>query len=231
MVSVQDALRIGFVTLVFMFPTLLGFAFLIVPGSICSADGSQVTLALIDGRAQWLDAGDASSGLTAGFRPAILIVLLTVATATLVVEYLISDVTYLTWIYSAVGSAVGAALASAMYYELSRRRPLGARRRIEEEPMRMTRVIVGVWDGRSSSRHGFGRCSWGAFSRASRRRHRPSWLCARHPSTRRPPRFGRAAGRKFRRAASSIRSSRRFPILAPVKPGVMPKRLATRTDR
>ena len=124
-VSVQEALRICVVTIVIMFPILLGFAFLIVPGLYLLGRWSQVTLALIDGRAQWFDAADASDGLTAGFRPAILIVLLSVATATLVVEYLISDVTYLTWIYSAVASAIGAALASAMYYELSRRAPWG----------------------------------------------------------------------------------------------------------
>ena len=108
-----------------MFPILLGFAFLIVPGLYLLGRWSQVTLALVDGRAQWFDSADASAGLTAGFRPAILIVLLSAATVTLLVEYLISDATFLAWIYRAVASTIGAALASAMYYELSRRAPWG----------------------------------------------------------------------------------------------------------
>ena len=122
-VSVQEALRIGVVTVVLLFPLLLGFVFLIVPGLYLLGRWSQATLALVDGRAQWFDATDASAGLTAGFRPAILIVLLSVATVTLLVEYLIADVTYLGWMYRAVASTIGAGLASAMYYELSRRAP------------------------------------------------------------------------------------------------------------
>jgi len=122
-VSVQEALRIGLVTVVLMFPIMLGFLFLVVPGMYLLGRWSQVTLALVDGRAEWFDSTDASDSLTAGWRPAILIVLLSVATATLLVEYLISDVTYLGWIYRAAGSTIGAALASAMYYGLSRRAP------------------------------------------------------------------------------------------------------------
>ena len=124
-VSVQEALRIGVVTVVLMFPIVLGFMFLIVPGLYLLGRWSQVTLSLIDGRAQWFDATDASAGLTADLRSAILIVLLSVATVTLLVDYVIADVTFLGWIDRAVGSTIGAALASAMYYELSQRAPWG----------------------------------------------------------------------------------------------------------
>jgi hypothetical protein len=122
-VSVQDALRIGLVTTVLMFPILLGFAFLIVPGLYLLGRWSQVPLALIDGQATWFDAVDISRGLTAPFWPAILILLMSTATATLLVEYLIHDITPLAWIYRAAGSTVGAALAAATYHELTRRAP------------------------------------------------------------------------------------------------------------
>ena len=119
----QQALRIGLVTIVLVFPILLGLMIFVIPGLYLLARWSQVTLALVDDQTTWFDAVDVSSGLTAGFRPAILIVLLMTATVALLVEHLVHDITLLTWIYRAGASAFGAGLAAALYYELSRRAP------------------------------------------------------------------------------------------------------------
>lgn len=122
-VSVQDALRIGVVTMVLLCPILLGLLLFVFPGVYLLARWSQVTLALVDDQATGFDAADISSGLTAGFRPAILIVLMLTATATLVVKYLVPDGTVFAWIYRAGASTLGAGLAAALYYELRRRAP------------------------------------------------------------------------------------------------------------
>ena len=122
-VSVQDALRVGFVTIIMFLPILIGLFIFVIPGLYLLSRWSQVTMTLIDGQAEWFDAGDQSSGLTAGFRPAILLVLLTTAMLTLAGEYLVNDYTLLAWAFRAVASAIGASLAAAMYYELTRRAP------------------------------------------------------------------------------------------------------------
>lgn len=122
-VPVQAALRIAAVTIVLLAPIVIGLAILIVPGLFLLSRWSQATLLLVDERAQWFEAADESSSLTAGYRAAILILLLSLGTVTLLIEYLIHDMTLLAWLYRAAGSLVGAALAAAMYYELSRRAP------------------------------------------------------------------------------------------------------------
>ena len=122
-VPVQAALRIGLITLVLLAPIVVGFALLIVPGLYLLSLWSQATLVLIDDRARWFEAADESSGLTAGYRSAIMILLMSVSTMTLVIEYLVHDIAPLAWAYRAAGMLIGAALAAAMYYELSRRAP------------------------------------------------------------------------------------------------------------
>ena len=54
---------------------------------------------------------------------AILLVLLITGIVTLVVEFLIHDRTLFAWIYRAAASTLGAGLAAALYYELTRRAP------------------------------------------------------------------------------------------------------------
>ena len=122
-VSVQDALRIGFVTIIMLFPIVIGLMLFVIPGLYLLSRWSQVTLTLLDDQAKWFDAADQSSGITAGFRPAILIVLLITGLVTLTVEFLIRDRTALAWIYRAAASTLGAGLAASLYFELTRRAP------------------------------------------------------------------------------------------------------------
>ena len=122
-VSVQDALRIGFVTIALLFPIAIGLMLFVIPGLILLSRWSQVTLTLLDDQARWFDATDQSAGLTAGFRPAILLVLLITAIVTLAVEFLIHDRVLFAWLYRAAASTAGAGLAAALYYELTRRTP------------------------------------------------------------------------------------------------------------
>jgi hypothetical protein len=122
-VPVQAALRIGLVTVVLFMPILVGFVMLIVPGVYLLSRWSQTTLVLIDDRARWFEAADESSSLTKGYQSAILIILMSVSTMTLLIEYLVHDIAPLAWAYRAAGMLIGAALAAAMYYELSRRAP------------------------------------------------------------------------------------------------------------
>lgn len=122
-VSVQEALRIGFITIVLLLPVLIGFVIVLGPGLYLLSRWSQTTLVLVDEKAQWFDAADQSHALTTGYKGAILILLLSLSTVTLVIEYFVHDVTPVAWLYRASGTLVGAALAAAMYYELSRRAP------------------------------------------------------------------------------------------------------------
>lgn len=122
-VPVTAALRIGFVSVVLLAPILLGLLALIVPGLYLAARWSQVTLLLIDNQAKWFDAAEASSWLTAGRRSAILLLLAAVAVVTVPLESLANHVTVLAWIWRAVASTVGAALAASLYFQLDLRAP------------------------------------------------------------------------------------------------------------
>ena len=122
-VSVQDALRIGVVVVALVFPIVLGLLCLVAPGLYLLARWSQVTMVLIDNRAQWFDAAEQSSSLTKGFRAPIIGLLLVLGILTGVTDYAVHGIVALEWIHRAVGSTVGAAFAAALYYQLSRRAP------------------------------------------------------------------------------------------------------------
>jgi len=122
-VPVTAALRIAFVSLVLLAPILLGLLFLVVPGVYLLARWSQATLALIDDRATWFDAADMSNSLTAGYRPWIILIFAIVAAVAVPIDNVVERLTPLAWLWRAVGSTFGAALAASMYYELSWRAP------------------------------------------------------------------------------------------------------------
>jgi len=122
-VPVQAALRIGVVSVVLLFVVAIGLACLVLPGLYLAARWSQVTMALLDDRARWFDAAEVSNALSVGYRGPIVVLLSLLAIVTLIVESLVNDHTVLAWTYRAVGSTVGAALAAALYYQLSRRAP------------------------------------------------------------------------------------------------------------
>jgi hypothetical protein len=125
-VSVQTALRVAAICLVLLGPILLGLLALIVPGVYLMVRWSQVVLLLIDEEAHGFDAVQASGALTAGYRPSLMMLLVAVGLVTALLEYLVGDITLLVWIYRALASIFGAALAAATYAELTRRAPWNA---------------------------------------------------------------------------------------------------------
>ena len=135
-VSVQAALRIGIVNLALVAGIVVGTLVLVLPGVYLMAIWSQAPLAMVDGRSRWFDAANYSASLTDGYKFPIIWVWLVVLTITTAVGLAVTHgmpalglgglTTVTTWTVHAVEGIVGAALASALYYNLDDRAPWNA---------------------------------------------------------------------------------------------------------
>lgn len=122
-VPVQLALQVLAVTLVLVLPILAGTFCLVVPGAYLAARWSQVVMLLLDGRAQWFEALEHSSSLTAGFRFQIVLILIATTLVAVLGDRLFNNITLLEWAWRAVSVTFAAALSASLYYHLSLRAP------------------------------------------------------------------------------------------------------------
>jgi hypothetical protein len=130
--SPMVAFEAGLVSLVLFVPVAAALVFLIVPGIVLALRWSQAVMLIVDRRAAWLDAAEASVDLTHGRRMVIFVVWMIAGAALGIAGWLggtadaiaaaigapVMLVTAVDWLFQIVADAFSLVLVAAVYHAL-----------------------------------------------------------------------------------------------------------------